>query len=70
MGQIYCTHCLSLYGKYYYLKVLYVTEKKRKVKSGLYQCENCGVVATEHYKIMRLNGNHIIRNLENVEESS
>ncbi len=70
MVRHYCTECLSTYGKYYDLKILYVRRLGKFEPSELYRCTNCGLIACGYYgESFRALGNHIVRSFEEVRET-
>lgn len=69
-GKKYCTECITRTGKYYVLKTLYVRMGNSQMKSGLYCCEKCNVIAIEDflYNNQRALNNHIVKKLSTVIE--
>lgn len=69
MARYYCTHCLSLYGIYWNLKIMYERKYGKWCPSGIYRCESCGLIAVDYYKELRDDGNITIRKFdESVEQ--
>lgn len=64
----YCTDCLTATGTYEVLRILYIRVQKKFMKSGLFQCSACEVIAVSDgmYDRYRDANNHIIKKLTTV----